>query len=129
MPCTASSKRFNFRCVVKNHENIKERTTKGVGIVSSIISILKELYLGELYFEAAILFRDTLFLSSILLNAESWVNLTKGDIEELESLDRTYLRRILEVPSSTPIPALYLELGVIPISFIIQAKRIMFLHF
>ena len=64
-----------------------------------------------------------------MLNAESWVNLTQGDIEELESLDRTYLRRVLEVSSSTPIPSLYLELGVIPIKFIIQAKRIMFLHY
>ena len=90
----------------KNHENIKERTAKGVGIISSIISILKELFLGELFFQTAMLFRNTLFLTSILLNAESWVNLTKGDIEELESLDRTYLRRVLEVPSSTPIPAL-----------------------
>ena len=52
-----------------------------------------------------------------------------GDIEELESLDRTYIKRVLNVCSSTPIPALYLELGVIPIRFIIQAKRLMFLHY
>ena len=56
-------------------------------------------------------------------------NLTKGDIDELENLDKIYIRRILEVPSSTPIPALYLELGVIPVRFKIQAKRLMFFHY
>ena len=49
----------------KNHENIKHRALKGVGIVSSIINLLKELNLGQHYFQAAILFRDSLFLSSI----------------------------------------------------------------
>ena len=116
-------------CDGKNHENIKERITKGTGKISTMINILKELCLGNLYFHAAKLFRDAFLLSSVLLNAECWVNLTQGDVEELESLDRLYLRRVFEASSSTPIPALYLELGVIPVRFKIQAKRIMYLHY
>ena len=62
------------------------------------------------------------------MSSESWVNLTKGDISELESCDNILLRRILKTGSKTPIPALYLELGVEPIRFILKRKRLMFLH-
>ena len=39
------------------------------------------------------------------------------------------MRRILETPTSTGVPALYLELGCIPIRFIIMGRRIMFLNY
>ena len=85
--------------------------------------------LGSFYFEAAVLLRESIFSSSVLLNSETWVNLTKTDLEEIESCDRILLRNILEVPSSTPIPALYLELGVLPLRFVIKARRLMYLHY
>ena len=49
-------------------------------------------------------------------------------MNDLEELDRTLLRRILSVPVSTPKEALYLELGLIPISEIIRIRRIMYLN-
>ena len=76
----------------------------------------------------ALLLRQTIFLSSVLLNAETWINLTKTNISDLETLDETLLRRLLDAPSKTPIPSLYLELGIYPIEFIIKEKRLMFLH-
>ena len=39
-----------------------------------------------------------------------------------------FLRRILKVPTSTPIASLYLETGCIPIRYVMKMKRIMFLH-
>ena len=45
-----------------------------------------------------------------------------------ETLDEILLRRLLDAPSKTPIPSLYLELGVYPIKFIIKEKRLMFLQ-
>ena len=50
-------------------------------------------------------------------------------MEILESLDRRLMRQILGTPTSTPIPSLYLELGCIPITFIIKAKRLIFLQY
>ena len=79
-------------------------------------------------YEIALLLRETVFLSSILLNAETWINLTKDDVNVLEKLDETLLRRLLDAPSKSPIPALYLELGVYPIKYHIIEKRLMFLH-
>ena len=48
--------------------------------------------------------------------------LVQDNIEQLECADRMLIKRILEVPDSTPSASLYLELGIIPIRFIIQAK-------
>ena len=37
--------------------------------------------------------------------------------------------RILEAPCSTPVEALYLELGLLPINYILKGRRLMFLHY
>ena len=59
------------------------------------------------------------------MNSESWVNLTKKNIEDLESIDQ----RIVEAPISTGIPGLYLELACVPLRFMIIGRRVMFLHY
>ena len=111
-----------------NTKNIKSRIGRGIGAISNIMNILKEVSLGNFYYEMAILMRQSIFLSSVLLNSETWINLTKNDINDLERLDETLLRRYLDAPSKSPIPGLYLELGVYPVRYHIMEKRLMFLH-
>ena len=66
---------------------------------------------------------------SLLTNAEAWYNVIQADIDALESVDEGLLRKILEAPMSTPIEMLYLELGVVPIRFIIKERRLNFLWY
>ena len=67
----------------------------------------------------------------MLLNSETWVGLTlaKEDIETLISVDGTLMRRLLEVPVSASKASLYLELGCIPMRYIIKARRLLFLQY
>ena len=74
------------------------------------------------------LLRDSMLINGTLTNAEIWYNLTKTEIEEFESLDRLFFRRLLEVPITTPTEAYYLECGVLPINVIVKARRINYLH-
>ena len=60
--------------------------------------------------------------------AEIWYNFSKNEIEEFESLDMLFFRRLLEVPITTPNEAYYLELGVLPVHAIVKARRINYLH-
>ena len=69
-----------------NDENIKSKISNGMGAISNILNILREVSLGEFYFKIAFLLRQTIFLSTILLNSEAWVNITQKNIEELEKL-------------------------------------------
>ena len=112
-----------------NKLNILAREAKGWGIISQLINILEKTSVGKHFFKIALLLRDSIFLSSILTNCEVCYGLTKADIEKLENLDKTLLRRIFAVPNSTPITALYLESGTMRIRTIIKARRLKFLHY
>ena len=93
------------------------------------MAILNDVSLGSYYFEIGVLLREALFVNRILWNFETWYNLSGNEVEELELIDRILLKRIFNVPSSTPTPLLYLELGITTLSYIIKARRLMFLHY
>ena len=113
----------------KNMINIKARGRKLLGVISGIMNILREVSLGQFYFEIAMLLREAMFLSVLLFNGETWLNITQAEMQELESLDKTLLRRIVSAPISSPVCSLYAELRCSPVRFLIQAKRIKFLHY
>ena len=73
--------------------------------------------------------RNSHLLNGFLTNSEAWYGLTNEDTNHLEQVDEILLRKILEVPSSSPKCMLYLETGSKPIRFIIMARRLMFLHY
>merc|ERR1712026_630621 len=81
------------------------------------------------YFEAANILRNSLLLSSLLSNSETWYDLTKKEISDLESVDEILLRKVFSAHSKTPIEAFYLESGNIPIRFILMPRRLNFLHY
>ena len=44
----------------------------------------------------------------------------------LKRVDKNLLRRILGASKSTPIPALYLETGTVPVQYIIKGKCLLY---
>ena len=113
----------------KNTLNIENRAAKGLGIVSQIMDTLKTVSFGEHFFEVAATLRESKLINGILTNCDVWYNLTKGEIEKLEQVDRLLLRQIFSVPASCPIEAMYLEMGCIPIGLVIKSRRLNFLHY
>ena len=91
--------------------------------------MLDDFCLGKYFFEAALLLRNSLLLSTLLSNSESWYNLTINNIEKLESTDEQLLRKIFSAPKSTPKELLYLESGSLPIRFILISRRLNFLWY
>ena len=112
-----------------NKPNIDNRVSRGFGKIAEIMGILSKLSLGKHYFRIALLLRESLFVSSLLFNAEVWYGLSSSDIYELDKLDRNLLKRICGLPNSAPTAALYLELGVVRLSSIIKARRVNYLHY
>ena len=90
----------------KNLKNIKSRVAKGLGIISQIMTMLETITVGNHYFETAVLLRESLFLNSILTNAEVWYGVTSSDLKYLADLDKSLLRKIFNAPFSTPIESL-----------------------
>ena len=112
----------------KHTKNIDARRSKGMGIISEIISTLDGLCLGPHHFTTALMMRHTMLLKVLLFNSEAWLRITKKDLEKLEGIDRVFMRRIFQVPNSVPSSFLYLETGCVPIRYVMKTKRIMFLH-
>ena len=93
-------------------KHIAARNSKGIGIVSQIMSVLQTVTLGHFYFESGLLLRQSQLLGGILFNTEVWDGLTLAQVEKLEEPDKILLRRLFEAPISTPGESLYLESNV-----------------
>ena len=113
----------------KNIRNIKARVIKGKAIINRILTILNDLRLGWRYYEIGILLRDCLLVSSVLFNSEAWYNISKSELELLESVDIIFLRKLINAPRGTPKEILYLEMGCIPFREIIMGRRLRFLYY
>ena len=93
------------------------------------MQILQSTYFGKYYIEVAMVLRESLFLSSVLLNSEAWVNYSEKDVRILEQCDEALLSNILECDGNSSNALKYLELGVIPIRFEIMKRKLLFLQY
>ena len=116
-------------CDGRNTKNVQNRIGKGLGKITEIMNILEKISFGHQYFKIALLLRESLFLNSILTNAEIWYGVTQAEIKHFEDLDLTLLRRVLNTPCSVPAEAIYLELGCMNIEVIIKSRRANYLHY
>ena len=113
----------------KNVKNIKNRTNKAFGNINKIISTLKERPLGKHTFKAFKLMREGLLLGGLLTNAESWINISKRDIEQLEKPDTILQKKALSAVGNPSKAFTMLELGLIPVRYILMKKRMLFLQY
>ena len=71
--------------------------------------------------------RCGILLGSMLNNSETWMNLSKKNIEELEKPDKVLKDKLFGTKSSTVF--YYLELGILPAKYVIMRKRLKFLKY
>ena len=103
------------------------RCSKGNGKVNEIMGMLQEISFGPHYFKMALLFRNSILISSMLGSSEVLYGLTNSHLEKLEQVDRIFFRRLFEVPNCTTIEAFYLETSAIPIRFLLMSRRLLYL--
>ena len=63
----------------------------------------------------------------MLSNSEAWYNITLNEMNLFETVDKMFLRRLLNAPKSTPKEMLYLELGCLPYRYFIKKRRLFFM--
>ena len=112
----------------KTKENMKAREAKAHSIVSEIRAILSDIPLGKYRTEVGLQLRQATFVNGVLFNSEVWQAATATEIASLEKVDNKLLRAICKAHAKTPVEFLYLETGCIPLRFVIQSRRLMYLH-
>ena len=73
--------------------------------------------------------REAILLGGLLTNAESWVNITQENFEELEKPDLIMQRKVLSTTGNPSKVFMMLELGLVPIRFVHTKKFMQFLHY
>ena len=110
-----------------NKKNIQARVIKGLNAGKTIIQIMEEICFGPYSTEVFIILRNSLMLSTLLSNCESMYRVTKQDVNSLEDVDNQILRQYFQLHSKTPTEFILLELGLVPVKYLVIQRRIMFL--
>ena len=105
-----------------------KRWEKAQGYSVTCLAMSTEMSLGFQIYSIAKMYHMSIFVNGSLTNMETWPHCTEKRIEAFEKLEQTFFRKILKAHSKTPIEAIYLELGVLPIRYHLMKRRIMYLH-
>ena len=107
---------------------IAKRINQGYARVGQIFALLKDLPLGNLRTVVGLALRQAWLVNGILYNSEVWHGLREVDIANFVAIDKYLLRGIINSHSKAPIEHLYLELGALPLSYVIRARRLIYLQ-
>ena len=111
-----------------NARNISDRAARGTGMSKKIIEMLNHVPGGKFHFEIAMIFRNAYIISTMLSSSEAWYNVSKEDVKKLEKVDEIYLKGVVQCSNQVKTELIYLELGVMPIRYILVLRRIMYLQ-
>ena len=89
--------------------------------------MLSDVNFGKFTVQTGLLFRDSNFVSQVLLNSEVWHSVTKVQIEELEVINKILLRNILQAQSKTGLEWIYADCGKLNLKAFMQIRRWMYL--
>ena len=89
-----------------------------------IAAICKEIGLGQYEIQVLIRLYYAIFLSTFFFNCRTWARIRKYDIGTLSVVQLKYLKQALRVPYLV----VYLEMGLLPIEYVIDIKRFVYFH-
>ena len=111
-----------------NGSKIVDRVNKAKTCMIESLSLCSEITIGVYILQSLLMTHDMMFIPTLLYGAQTWTNLTVADEKQLKTIQLKFLKRIMRVPSSACNAIIYLELGVLPVSFEIHIMKLMFLH-
>ena len=117
-----------FNSKGNNEDLMDDRVKRGTASMVSIQGFMRETFLGVHTLSVYLLLYKSIFLPSMLFNSQAWSNLTDTDIKRLRVLQLKFLKRAIRAKQATSSSFVYLEMGVLPISYEIHKRQLSFLH-
>ena len=114
---------------MNNYSNIKEKPNRAVGIVNELLTSLLERPYGRFTFRAAKIMSESMLVGSLLNNSESWINLNKTNMKNLEKTDTIPQKEILKTKENPSKAFMYLELGILPVKYVVMRKSLNLLKY
>lgn len=110
-----------------NKQNIEERFKKVKNSTREIMSCGSADIMRKIELKACIKLHEAATIPMMLNNCESW-NLTQSDKKEMEKMELWALKRILNVPRTTPTAAVRFVTGTLFTEIRIDEKQIIYLQ-
>ena len=111
-----------------NSNKIKNSTERVIPVMDIINNNTTTYHVGHLATQIRLYLVRNLGIPSVYHAAETWTNLTKVDVKDIEKIHKQMLTKMLGVETSTPYIGILSELGEWPIRQILDYKRLMLLH-
>ena len=104
----------------------KKKTDKGVGIVNKKLLSISERPFGKHTYKTALIMREAMLIGSMLTNSK---NLIQQNLNKLQKPDTILQRKLLSGSGNPSKVFMFLELGVLPVRYVIMMKRLTFLRY
>lgn len=111
----------------KNQENIEERSKKVKTSTKCITTISKQEIMRKIEVNTTLKLHETITIPILLHNAETW-KLTKTEELKLERIELWSLKRILNLPRTTPSAAVRFVSGTLLTKVRIDMKQLIYLQ-
>jgi len=103
---------------------LKKRISEAVSICSEILAVVSLNELKNRRIPIGIRLATACLDSKLLYNAETWTKIKTSDINKLETVQNNFCERLIGVPRGCPNAAIIQELGIIPVEYKIQIKKV-----
>ena len=117
-----------FDKTAKYKINIMKKQEKVPFMAAYIKRVASTYTMGNMAVAARLKLMEVVSMPSIFYNAEVYPNLTNEETEIVERIQGKILRKILELPKTTPYYPLLLETGVLTVEAKIHYKKLMLFH-
>ena len=112
-----------------NYKTTIEKRTRQANIDNmETMAITREMNIPEREIQIRLKLLQTITIPKIYFNSETWTNLTKCEIEKIDNIVSSSLKKLIGLPRTTPTLGLYAETGIAPARHHIAQKKLMLLH-
>jgi hypothetical protein len=111
-----------------NADMVADKIKKAQAAMANNLAMVNEVTMGVHFVSSAFLLYQSVFLATLLSNAQTWRRLTIANIKAIETVQLRYLKRVMKAPLSTPNAFVLLEYGTLPASAVIHRRQLAYLH-
>ena len=109
-------------------EHVKETESKASRIIREINGISSKQNVGQEEIRVKIKLFETCIIPAIFYGFEVWGKILKSEMQAIEKIQNQSLKKILQLPVTTPSTGLLMETGIWPAKERIEYSTLMLIH-
>ena len=111
----------------KNRQNLEIKENKAQMTIRQINTTASSEIMRGIETKVLLTLYETSVIPSLLNNCESWT-LTKSEETQLDKIGTKMIKRLFNLPTTTPSTSIIYSLGLLYITQVVDKKRFMYLH-